>query len=314
MSSNKTVAMGSCPSCQSGNPYTNVVCEECGARLPWADAVLAARPQASVPTTPVLNPPAIPTVPFVPTPAIHTWATQSQSNSPLNLPAQIHAPAEQDPQPFTIRVSARILDWPFQCPCCGDLPDTTQVVTHIHRTGQRFVRITNENWSVPYCLKCTEHLQIYNAAHKIYTEANTLVQTAKKSPSSAASTGGCTLFARWYMACILMGAFTGHFLASLSNGLIAAAILTVGTRLLTSNQHSAQIAQAQANAQLQSEQLIAQCNVMEDEAREIMKDYCCWPGISVHYSGSVGTVHTFEFFNPVYAEAFVQLNASKIVQ
>lgn len=34
----KTQGLGQCPYCSDGNPYTNSVCNGCGARLPWADA------------------------------------------------------------------------------------------------------------------------------------------------------------------------------------------------------------------------------------------------------------------------------------
>ncbi len=308
MSSNKTVALGSCPSCQSGNPYTNIVCNVCGARLPWADAVSSVGAQSSTPSTPVSTVPFIPAVPPVTASPVHTWVTQAQTNSPQQTPLQ-------DPQPIHIRVSARILDWPFQCPCCGDLPDTSQTVTHTHKSGQRFVRITNENWSVPYCLQCAKHLEIFNAAHRLYVEANDLTSTAKNPPvSSAVPLGGCAIFSMWYMACLFAGAVTGHFIASIFNGLLAAGVLTIGTHFFMSTQRAAQLTEAQAKAQLQANELIAQCNAVEDEAREIMKIYCCWPGISVHYCGAHGTVHTFEFFNPEYAEAFIRLNASKIVQ
>lgn len=37
---------GKCEKCQAENSYTDVVCRECGGRLPWADAIVAQRNQA----------------------------------------------------------------------------------------------------------------------------------------------------------------------------------------------------------------------------------------------------------------------------
>ena len=168
---------------------------------------------------------------------------------------------------------------------------------------------------MPYCLQCAKHLEIFNAAHRLYVEANDLISTAKNSPaSSAVPLGGCAFFPMWYMLCLFAGAVTGHFIASIFNGLLAAGVLTIGAHFFTSTQRTAQIAEAQEKAQLRANELMAQCNAVEDEAREIMKAYCCWPGVSVHYFGAHGTVHDFEFFNSEYAEAFIRLNASKIVQ
>lgn len=315
MAYHDTVGLGICPSCQSGNAYTNLVCDECGARLPWADAVASARSNVAAPT--ISSSSTIPPIPAVPTslyPALHTWANQTQPNTS----SQPHTPAipPQDPEPITIRVSARILDWPFQCPCCGDLPDATRIVIHTHRSGQNFVRITNENWSVPHCLQCAEHLEIYNMAHKLYLykEANGLTESINKSASHTSPTSGCTLFARWYMGCLLIGTLNGHFVTSIVNSIFVASVLTGGTKFLALSQLKTQTSLARSRTQLQVEKLIAECNQMENEAREMTKAHCCWPGLSVHYGGSIGTVHTFEFFNHVYAEAFIRLNANKIVQ
>ena len=279
--------------------------------MPWADAVSSVRSNVAIPAVPTLSTSPAPAVPPSLYPAIHTWANQPQSgaSSQHNTPT-----VPTDPEPIIIRVSARILDWPFQCPCCGDLPDATRVVIHTHRSGQNFVRITNENWSVPYCLQCAEHLEIYNMAHKLYKEADGLTESINKSASHTSPTSGCTLFARWYMGCLLIGTLNGHFVTSIVNSIFVASVLTGGTKFLALSQLKTQTSLARSRTQLRVEKLIEECNQMENEAREMTKAYCCWPGLSVHYGGSIGTVHTFEFFNHVYAEAFIRLNANKIVQ
>jgi hypothetical protein len=40
---------GECPSCKTANAYTSVICNLCGARLPWADAVTAKAAASSTP-------------------------------------------------------------------------------------------------------------------------------------------------------------------------------------------------------------------------------------------------------------------------
>lgn len=39
--------MGECPQCKTSNPYTQPFCGFCGARLPWADALVAQKNQAA---------------------------------------------------------------------------------------------------------------------------------------------------------------------------------------------------------------------------------------------------------------------------
>ena len=307
MSSNNTVALGSCPCCQSGNPYTNVVCSECGARLPWADAVLTGgAPNAS--STAVS---AVASVPFVPTPPLtstHVWKN-------THTPTTFQQASQQNHRPIIIRVSARILDWPFLCPCCGDVPDTTRIFTHTNQRGQRFVRVTNENWSIPYCYQCNEHLEIFDLAVGLHEKANSLISNSNTSlMTGTPSTDGCTLFARWYFFCLFLAALTGHFFAGIINCLLFAFVLTFGMKPFSSAQHTAKLALADTKARAEAKQLVEQADVVAGNSQDEMKQYCCWPGASVTYDGAFGTVHTFTFYNPDYASAFVQLNAGKIVQ
>ncbi|MBV9469267.1 MAG: hypothetical protein JO316_23175 [Abitibacteriaceae bacterium] len=42
----KATSQGHCAQCEALNPYTNITCKACGARLPWADAIDEGREKA----------------------------------------------------------------------------------------------------------------------------------------------------------------------------------------------------------------------------------------------------------------------------
>lgn len=80
---------GICPHCLDRNPYTEIVCSGCGARLPWADNVLANR-QTAPPTIAVPAPAAVRTL--TPSPAgadMHAWGRGTPPTSPTIAPAPV---------------------------------------------------------------------------------------------------------------------------------------------------------------------------------------------------------------------------------
>lgn len=87
---------GNCAKCHQSNLYTKVVCDFCGARLPWADAVQ--KPASTPPTsqTPAPKPGKTPKIPQ------WLWNTAPPSPFPNTLPSQFPAsPPQGAPAPPT---------------------------------------------------------------------------------------------------------------------------------------------------------------------------------------------------------------------
>lgn len=84
--------LGQCPHCNEPNPYSQLNCQMCGALLPWATAVKAAR---SVTPSPSAAPP---------TPSPRTVAHQMPAHPSIPAPAPAPTappPQSPPPQPFT---------------------------------------------------------------------------------------------------------------------------------------------------------------------------------------------------------------------
>ncbi len=68
---------------------------------------------------------------------------------------------------YDISLSARILNWPKLCACCGKRPDTKLNASFTRVKGKRVIRTDTHSWEVPYCSKCVDHVSKANSANTI---------------------------------------------------------------------------------------------------------------------------------------------------
>lgn len=73
-----------------------------------------------------------------------------------------------------IQISARIVQWPCVCPCCGGQPDTQLGLFHTRTWGKRVVHQETKEWSIPYCAQCVRHAAARTTAINAMTLAITV--------------------------------------------------------------------------------------------------------------------------------------------
>lgn len=66
--------------------------------------------------------------------------------------------------PTIVRLSARIIDWPFECACCSDDPDARFFSGFVVKRGLRVMRQPTDQWLVPLCTRCNEHYALSREA------------------------------------------------------------------------------------------------------------------------------------------------------
>ncbi|MBV9868553.1 MAG: hypothetical protein JO316_24630 [Abitibacteriaceae bacterium] len=300
MLQDQAIQQGTCVECGEPNPYSTLVCYECGARLPWADALEAARRQAdtALPPTPVLNssttaslptasgniqstrtsPPAPPhsampqsaiSAVGVPRPSKplspgNTSPVPAPTADAARLPAGfMQAPHPSPGEPVLVSVAARLLDWPYTCACCGQSLEGPAAV------GHKVVRVSIQAGQVPYCATCARHIELATEADNTF--------------------GCCVLLAS-------LGLFPFFLLfRSLADstrfGLIGA-LLSCAALVLWGYQVR--------QAKLQ-------------DASSLANGGCCDLRYAVVPKGGVDTTHSFLFKRPEYAQAFIQANQHKVI-
>jgi hypothetical protein len=58
-------------------------------------------------------------------------------------------------------ISARKLNVPRICACCGAPPDAEMDAKHTRTTGKRVIREQTRSWTFPYCLQCIRHVEMW---------------------------------------------------------------------------------------------------------------------------------------------------------
>ncbi len=192
-----------------------------------------------------------------------------------------------------VDISARLIDWPRNCPCCLRPADTKIDVSATRITGVKVIRELTKTESVPYCRKCLSHM---NASAR-------LVHFRWKVVHRPA------VFALLAIVLVCTGVMllsTMPALYAVVFGTIWAALFCLGVYVLfpwTIRSHrKALLNREQARMAIEnaiSENLCDGC-VVEDV-------------VAIEYAGWSGSVHTFYFSNPSYAHQFREANARKIV-
>lgn len=159
MASGATVKLGQCEECGEPNPYTALICAYCQARLPWADAIEAVAHQAAS-APPLASAPAAPNAPsrngFVGPLRSADWPASVTPLPDVPAAAQgfVQAAHPSPCDPARVRVSARILDWPYTCACCGQSLEGPGAV------GHKVLSVSTRSAIIPYCATCAEHVQL----------------------------------------------------------------------------------------------------------------------------------------------------------
>ena len=187
------------------------------------------------------------------------------------------APAHpQAPPPHPgrfIQVSAHLLTWPRLCACCSR-PATTDVAPSYTRvSGKRVVRTNTRSWRVPVCATCAEHSSIYGR-----------------------TTGATARAITWGVAILVVSGVLGAVAGS-SDGAINPAFVALGT----------------IGTIAVLVMLLTRAHADRRTAAGLLQDTCCSVAYPVVYHGWSGSVHSFHFRNGVYAQAFADANAKKML-
>jgi hypothetical protein len=76
---------------------------------------------------------------------------------PLRVPEAPEAPARQEA--IRVQVSARTLNWPQKCACCGGPANTTLRLRQTRFAGPQGEPHREGYWEAPYCTDCLAHLR-----------------------------------------------------------------------------------------------------------------------------------------------------------
>lgn len=91
-----------------------------------------------------------------PRPVIQEHGGDQEARIDLDTPVTADQ-ANYSMLPVAVKASARVLDWPFECPCCGAEPDARFLSGFVMRNGHRVIHQPTDRWTIPYCSACAEH-------------------------------------------------------------------------------------------------------------------------------------------------------------
>jgi hypothetical protein len=207
---------------------------------------------------------------------------------------------------FPIQVSARVLQWPNQCACCGGPSNTHLAVTYTRAEGVKVIRTDTKTWETPYCQSCLDHMQAAEAACEAARTASAIDTTAW----DLIVVGIVVVLA----LALVAGAIPAFLLkdSAPTVGTVLGILLGLGTavavgwlwHLWRQRQIQSRLADIQ-KAQTESETAFS-------GYRALLRPGCCPFGPAVAYDGWHGTLHSFRFYNHQYADSFAECNASKI--
>jgi hypothetical protein len=190
-----------------------------------------------------------------------------------------------------IQISARIIRWPQACACCCQASDTAVEVRSTRTTGKRVIRTHTKSWSVPYCSRCREHIQV-----------------------------GTTL--RAFSMAVIHLSFVFGVLALVMTGLVymlvsrlpmtPAVLLTLATLVMGTTLVIASYPWFQQKYEADVGRKKSECEKLEKRLASLLSPTCCaHDTLAVAYGGWQGTVHSFFFSSQQYAEALEKANPGK---
>ncbi len=115
---------------------------------------------APVPRPPILVPPA-------PRSVVSASPVAPKVQSGLPTPPRLPTPLPGR----SLKISARIIQWPMSCACCSGHADTTMVAYYTRVTGQRVVRTNTNSWKIPICGACLAHASHFKKSRGVMQAA-----------------------------------------------------------------------------------------------------------------------------------------------
>lgn len=248
--------------------------EERGIIGPFADG--RARVVRDSPPNPTLSNSHTPISVSVPSsvgPALSAPIQGATLHKALSAPSSPQTPTPRPQAGRWIEVSARLLSWPRLCACCSR-PATMDITASYTRvSGKRVIRTNTRSWPIPVCMTCAEHGRIYSQTKGATERAIAW--------SVFILVGGCVL-----------GAVVGSSGGGLNFAFVAIGVIGAIALLIVL------LRSAQADRQA---------------AQDMLQDTCCSIDYPVVYQGWNGSVHSFYFRNGLYAQAFADANAKKLL-
>jgi hypothetical protein len=213
----------------------------------------------------------------------------------------------------TVRISANIIHWPNTCPCCCAPADDTTEVASTRYTGKRVVRSQTKVWRVPYCRACLRHVDAAPRINDLEQQIDRSRPPGNYYPLTVLSSVLGGLLGLLLLCCgglsIDQPAVTVVFVLLallLAGGAVALGLLVLVKQDRTNHR--------QAVRRYEERLADMKHELRERKQRAPLFGSCSTAGnLAVSYEGWYGTIHTFEFDSPQYADQFRQSNRGKIV-
>lgn len=236
-----------------------------------------------------------------------------------------------------VKISARIIQWPRLCVCCGREPDTSISVTSTRNRGEQ------KSWQVPYCSGCLEHVSLQSTLSGLqsaaeFAESEAEIARVEAEEMTLDTTGDYFLAVAstalvWFVSLILSSVTIGS-IVGVRSGSFGAAFATCFLGFLSSlvtagafgwgawvwysgagprRKSWKQLAESEAaSANDEARRARQSCAEAARRYQAIICPVCCQDGgYAASYEGWYGTVHTFRFHGSAFAAAFRQTNDGK---
>jgi hypothetical protein len=214
----------------------------------------------------------------------------------------------------TVRISANLIHWPPACACCCANADHSVEVTSTRVTGTRVIRSQTKGWRVPYCRACLRHV-----------DAAPRINDLERQIDHSRPPGNYYVLTvlTWVLAALLCLVFLccgglNVDRPEVTAGVVLLALLLVGgavalSLLVTVKQDRAN---HRENVRRYEQRLLDMKDELRDRKRQAPLFRACAAAgkLAVQYEGWHGTIHTFHFDSPQYADWFRQANSGKIVR
>jgi hypothetical protein len=220
----------------------------------------------------------------------------------------------------TVQVSARILTFPSRCACCLDHTDTTVDLQHTRTTGVRVLHHDQKTWSVPYCHRCRRHAEV-SAGYRRQIADQAAENEAAKARAHARAWNVAATLSGVALVCgvsLLLSVIAANREGARTLIPVLVAVLAglgvVGFVLAAIVVHIRLSDEAKEIDLELDRSLKALKEHINEKRLSMMSPSCACADLAAAYHGWNGSIHTFEFANSNFAEAFRASNAKKVVR
>lgn len=206
-----------------------------------------------------------------------------------------------------VSISARIIRWPQLCCCCLGVSNEVYCANYNRFDGSKSVRVTSRSWNVPYCTQCIEHVNAKKSNMFNMSKSVSFILIGVLLGLAVAIVGGCC-FTPIATVVVMPKKKQQN-----KDGDLAGMITMYGGIMVSAMAGATVMIAFVMMSKKKQEEDIRNRRRHERYIDSLMKDECCATGPAVRYEGWSSTVHTFEFKNEVYADAFIVANEGKII-